>query len=223
MNESISHSGAWGIAIIVIVSVSWFFYRYFAPKSWREWAGAGAVQAFIIALYAEMYGFPLTIYLLVRFFGLDTEYVSASLWSSLVGLGETGMLVSMLLGYAIAFTGIGLFIQGWRQVYRARKDDRLVTDGLYAFVRHPQYSGLFIALFGEGVVHWPTLFSIALFPVIVLVYVWLAKREEKQMLARFGDAYLNYQQQVPMFIPRWGQWRRLADASRDRTDDRRSK
>ncbi|OZB14199.1 MAG: isoprenylcysteine carboxyl methyltransferase [Marinobacter sp. 34-60-7] len=223
MNESISHSGAWGIAIIVIVLVSWFFYRYFAPKSWREWAGAGVVKAFIIALYAEMYGFPLTIYLLVRFFGLDTEYVSASLWSSLVGLGETGMLVSMLLGYAIAFTGIGLFIQGWRQVYRARKDDRLVADGLYAFVRHPQYTGLFIALFGEGVVHWPTLFSIALFPVIVLVYVWLAKREEKQMLTRFGDAYRIYQQQVPMFIPRWGQWRRLADASRDRTDDRRSK
>jgi protein-S-isoprenylcysteine O-methyltransferase Ste14 len=218
MNEWISHSGAWGLAIIVIVLVSWFFYRYFAPKTWREWAGAGVVQAFIIALYAEMYGFPLTIYLLVRFFGLDSEYVSASLWSTLVGLGETGMFVSMLLGYAIAFTGIGLFIQGWRQVYRARKENRLVTDGLYAYVRNPQYTGLFIALFGEGVVHWPTLFSVGLFPVIVLVYVWLAYREEEQMIARFGDAYRTYQRQVPMFIPRWGQWRQLADASQDRSD-----
>ncbi len=223
MNDSINHTGAWGIAIIVIVLVSWFFYRYFAPKNWREWAGAGAVQAFIIALYAEMYGFPLTIYLLVRFFGLDSEYVSASLWSSLVGLGETGMLISMLLGYAIAFIGIGLFIQGWRQVYRARKEDRLVTDGLYAYVRHPQYTGLFIALFGEGVVHWPTLFSIGLFPVIVLIYVWLAYREEQQVIARFGEAYRTYQRQVPMFIPRWGQWRRLADASKDHTDHRGSK
>jgi protein-S-isoprenylcysteine O-methyltransferase Ste14 len=218
MNEWISHSGAWGLAIIVIVLVSWFFYRYFAPKTWREWAGAGVVQAFIIALYAEMYGFPLTIYLLVRFFGLDSEYVSASLWSTLVGLGETGMFVSMLLGYAIAFTGIGLFIQGWRQVYRARKENRLVTDGLYAYVRNPQYTGLFITLFGEGVVHWPTLFSVGLFPVIVLVYVWLAYREEEQMIARFGDAYRTYQRQVPMFIPRWGQWRQLADASQDRSD-----
>lgn len=212
MNGSINHSGTWGIAIIVIVLVSWFFYRHFAPNNWREWAGAGAVQAFIIALYAEMYGFPLTIYLLVRFFGLDSEFVSASLWSTLVGLGETGMLVSMLLGYAIAFIGIGLFIQGWRQVYRARKEDRLVTDGLYAYVRHPQYTGLFIAVFGEGVVHWPTLFSLGLFPVIVLIYVWLAYREEQQVIARFGDAYRAYQQQVPMFIPRWGQWRRLAGA-----------
>jgi protein-S-isoprenylcysteine O-methyltransferase Ste14 len=218
MNESIGHSGAWGLAIIVIVLISWFFYRYFAPKNWREWAGAGVVQAFIIALYAEMYGFPLTIYLLVRFFGLDSEYVSANLWSTLVGLGETGMFVSMLLGYALAFIGIGLFIQGWRQVHRARKEDRLVTDGLYAYVRNPQYTGLFIALFGEGVVHWPTLFSVGLFPVIVLVYVWLAYREEAQMIDRFGDAYRAYRRQVPMFIPRWGQWRQLADVSQDLSD-----
>lgn len=218
MNESIGHSGAWGLAIIVIVLISWFFYRYFAPKNWREWAGAGVVQAFIIALYAEMYGFPLTIYLLVRFFGLDSEYVSANLWSTLVGLGETGMFVAMLLGYALAFIGIGLFIQGWRQVHRARKEDRLVTDGLYAYVRNPQYTGLFIALFGEGVVHWPTLFSVGLFPVIVLVYVWLAYREEAQMIDRFGDAYRAYRRQVPMYIPRWGQWRQLADVSQDLSD-----
>ncbi|SHF67734.1 Protein-S-isoprenylcysteine O-methyltransferase Ste14 [Modicisalibacter ilicicola DSM 19980] len=214
MNDAINHTGAWGLALIVIVLVSWFFYRYFAPKNWREWAGAGAVQAFIIALYAEMYGFPLTIYLLVRFFGLDSEYVSASLWSTLVGLGETGMLISMLLGYGLAFTGIGIFIQGWRQVYKARREDHLVTGGLYALVRHPQYTGLFIALFGEGVVHWPTLFSVGLFPVIVLAYVWLAHREEKQMLARFGDAYRAYQRRVPMFIPRRGQWWELTDTSR---------
>ena len=214
MNESINHTGTWGLALIVIVLVSWFFYRYFAPKNWREWAGAGAVQAFIIALYAEMYGFPLTIYLLVRFFGLDSDYVSASLWSTLVGLGETGMLISMLLGYGLAFIGIGIFIQGWRQVYKARREDHLVTGGLYVLVRHPQYTGLFIALFGEGVVHWPTLFSVGLFPVIVLAYVWLAHREEKQMLARFGDDYRAYRRRVPMFIPRWGQWRELADTSR---------
>ena len=170
---------AWGLAAIMVVIVSWVFYRYFAPRGWREWTGAGLVQAFIIALYAEMFGFPLTVYVLIRTFGLDREYISANLWSTLVGLGETGMFVSMLVGYSLAIIGVGMFIHGWRAVYKARHDDRLVTDGQYRFVRHPQYTGLFLALFGEGVIHWPTIFSVVLFPVIVLAYYLLARKEER--------------------------------------------
>lgn len=213
MNEDITHSSIWGVAAIMIVLASWVLYRYLAPKTWREWAGAGLVQAFIIALYAEMYGFPLTIYLIVRFFGLDSANVTANLWSTLLGMGELGMLISMLLGYALLFVGIGLFIQGWRELYRARQQNRLVTTGLYSLVRHPQYTGLFIGLFGEGVVHWPTLFSVALFPVIVLAYGLLARREEKQVLAQFGEEYRAYQRRVPMFVPRFGQWRQLVERS----------
>mgnify|MGYP001116894190 CR=1 FL=1 len=219
MEEHIAHSGAWGLAIIMIVVISWFFYKYVAPKNWHEWASAGVVQAFIIALYAEMYGFPLTIYLLSRFLGLDRGDLNASLWSTLLGMGETGMMISMILGYVLVFFGIGIFFQGWRQVHRARQTNALVTDGLYRLVRHPQYTGLFIALFGEGVVHWPTLFSVALFPVIVLAYYMLAKKEEKQVLAEFGDAYRAYQQRVPMFIPRKSQWRAFIDSSSLNSDN----
>ena len=175
MNEAVAHTGAWGFTAIMIVVASWVLYRYLAPKSWREWASAGLVQAFIIALYAEMYGFPLTIYLMVRFFGLDGANLNASLWSTALGVGELGMMIAMVLGYALLFVGIGLFIQGWRELYRARQQNRLVTDGLYALVRHPQYTGLFLGLFGEGVVHWPTVFSVAIFPVIVLAYYLLAR------------------------------------------------
>ncbi len=207
MEEHIAHSGVWGFAVIMIVLASWFLYRYLAPKSWREWAGAGVVQAFIIALYAEMYGFPLTIYLLVRFFGFDRTGLSANLWSSLLGVGELGMMLSMLLGYVFLFVGIGLFAQGWRELYRARQNNVLAKTGLYRFVRHPQYTGLFLGLFGEGVVHWPTLFSIILFPVIVVIYVFLARREERQVLEEFGEEYQLYRQSVPMFFPKMNQWR----------------
>ena len=215
MKEHIAHSGAWGIALIVIVVASWFLYRYLAPKTWREWASAGVIQAFIIALYAEMYGFPLTIYLLVRFFGIDQTDFNANLWSTLLGYGETGMMISMILGYVLLFAGFGIFMEGWRELHRARQENRLVTDRLYGLVRHPQYTGLFIALFGEGIVHWPTIFSVALFPIIVLSYFLLARSEERKVVEQFGDEYRAYRTRVPMFIPRWGQWRNLATTRSD--------
>jgi len=219
MNEDIGHSAIWGLAAIMIVVVSWVLYRYLAPKTWREWASAGLVQAFIIALYAEMYGFPLTIYLMVRFFGVDSANLSASLWSTLLGVGELGMLISMVIGYALLFVGIGLFMQGWRELYRARQQNRLASGGLYSLVRHPQYVGLFIGLFGEGVVHWPTLFSVGLFPIIVLAYGLLARSEEKKVLEQFGDEYRAYQRRVPMFIPRITRWRQVVEQSTGGTDN----
>jgi protein-S-isoprenylcysteine O-methyltransferase Ste14 len=211
MERGIEHSGAWGIALIVIVIASWLLYRYLAPKTWREWAGVGLIQAFIIALYAEMYGFPLTIYLLVRFFGLDRAYLNANLWSTLLGIGETGMMISMIAGYLLLLAGFSIFLQGWRELYRARQENRLVTDGLYSLVRHPQYTGLFIALFGEGVVHWPTLFSVGLFPIIVAAYTLLARKEEQKVIEQFGETYLAYRRRVPMFIPVKGKWRQLVE------------
>lgn len=215
MTDHIAHSGAWGIALIVIVVISWFLYRYLAPRTWKEWASAGVVQAFIIALYAEMYGFPLTIYVLVRFFGLDQTNLNASLWSTLLDLGETGMMIAMILGYALLFLGIGIFMEGWRELHRAQKENRLATDRLYGLVRHPQYTGLFIALFGEGVVHWPTIFSVVLFPVIVAAYYLLARSEERDVEKERSDEYRAYRKRVPMFIPRWGQWRAMATTRDD--------
>ena len=141
-----------------------------------------------------------------------------NLWATLLGMG--GMVISMLVGYFLLFLGIGLFIEGWRELYQAHQKGRLATDGLYGLVRHPQYTGLFIGLFGEGVVHWPTVFSVTLFPLIVVAYILLARREEKQMLARFGEMYRAYRERVPMFFPGKGGWRQLIEQSRIYPDAR---
>lgn len=197
------HVGMWGLAIIVIVIASWLMYRYLAPDDWKEWTRAGVLQAFIIAFYAEMYGFPLTIYFLARFFGLDLAWTEGgNLWAQLFGT-PMAHIVAMVLGYTIVFAGASLVADGWRRIHQARREGKLMTDGIYARVRHPQYTGLFLIVFGEGVVHWPTIVSLAAFPVIVVAYTLLARQEERQMLDKFGDAYREYQRRVPMFIPRF--------------------
>lgn len=198
------HVGTWGLAIIVIAVVSWLLYRYLAPADWKEWTRAGVLQAFIIAFYAEMYGFPLTIYLLARFLGLDVAWTEGgNLWVQLFGT-PVAHVMAMILGYALVFAGATLVAEGWRTVYRARRENRLATGSVYAKVRHPQYTGLFMIVFGEGIVHWPTVISVAAFPIIVGVYTLLARKEERQMLEKFGSDYRAYQRRVPMFIPPLG-------------------
>jgi len=208
MNTHANNETLWGAAIVTILIVSWLFYRYVAPKSWREWTRAGIVQAFVIAFYAEMYGFPVTLYLLTRLFNLDVSgpLWDENLWVYLTGT-EAAMQVSMIIGYAIAIGGLFLVGAGWREIYRARREGRLAITGAYAHVRHPQYTGIFLVIFGEGVVHWPTVFSLTAFPIIVAAYVLLARREERQMLEKFGDEYRKYQERVPMFFPHWHDWR----------------
>lgn len=202
--------GGWGLAALMIVLASWIFYRYVAPKGWREWSRAGLVQAFIIALYAEMYGFPLTIYVLTSFLGVEIPWlhVSGHLWATLLGFGQVGAMVEMLLGGLFVLFGIWLLIEGWREVYRVSREGRLATDGLYGVVRHPQYLGIFLALFGQ-LIHWPTIPTLALFPIIVWAYVRLARKEEAKLIEQFGDEYRAYQRRVPMFFPRRQEWRRL--------------
>lgn len=203
-------STMWGAAALSIVIVSWLFYRALVPTSSKEWTRAGVVQAFIIAFYAEMYGFPLTVYALTRWFGLDVSgtFWDGNLWIYLTGT-PAAMLVSMIIGYSIALVGVALVTAGWREVYRARKENRMAKEGPYTSVRHPQYTGFFLVMFGEGVVHWPTVFSLAAFPIVVVAYLLLARKEERQMVERFKDEYLEYRTRVPMFLPHRGQWERF--------------
>ena len=210
MHDDAPAGGTWEFTAVMVVIASWILYRYMAPQRWRGWARAGLIQAFIIALYAEMYGFPLTIYVLSGFLGLDIPWLhqSGHLWATLFGWGHTGAMLEMLFGYAIVFFGISLLIEGWREVYQATQAERLATTGLYGLVRHPQYTGIFLALFGQ-LIHWPTIPTVVLFPIVVWAYYRLAKREEKEMIEIFGAAYRNYQDSIPMFFPHMANWKRF--------------
>ena len=208
MNNFSMHYGHWGWVLIMVLIASWVLYRFVAPRSWRDWMGAGLVQAFIIALYAEMYGFPLTIYLLTGFLGIDLPLTgfSGHLWATMLGYGATGAMLEMMLGGLFIVVGLVLLIRGWVQVYRTSLEGKLATEGVYGVVRHPQYTGIILAVFGQ-VIHWPTVITLLLFPLIVWAYVRLAKREESALTECFGEEYQAYRQRVPMLFPHLRNWR----------------
>ena len=205
MPQHIAHSGAWGLAIIMIVVASWLFYRYFAPKNWHEWAGAGLVQAFLIALYAEMYGFPLTIYILTGVLGSrypvlnPFSHASGHLLLTFLGGGAVMMTVIHLVSNGLVIIGFAIMWKGWKLIHGAKGE--LVTSGPYAYVRHPQYAGLFIIMIGM-LIQWPTIITAVMFPVLAFVYYRLSKREEGEMIKLFGDEYKRYMVKTPMFIPK---------------------
>ena len=200
----------WVIAALSIVVVSWAYYRAFRPATGKDWSRAGVVQAFIIAFYAEMYGFPVTLYAMTRVLGVDVSgtFWDGNLWVYLTGT-PASIMMSMMIGYSLVFLGVKLVSAGWREVYRARSENRMAAEGPYAAVRHPQYTGFFLVVFGESVAHWPTLLSLAAFPVIVAAYVVLARQEEREMLRRFGHHYVIYRRRAGTFLPHAKQWREL--------------
>lgn len=155
-----------------------------------------------------MYGFPLTIYLLTGFQGIDLPLTgfSGHLWATMLGYGATGAMLEMMLGGVFIVVGLALLIRGWVQVYRTSLEGKLATQGIYGVVRHPQYTGIMLAVFGQ-VIHWPTVITLLLFPLIVWAYVRLAKREESALTERFGEEYQTYRQRVPMLFPRLRNWR----------------
>ena len=205
--------GFWSLVVLNAAIFVLFVLSFLTPIKRREWRSFGVFTAFVVALFTEMYGFPLTIYILTAVLGSrypalnPFSHASGHLWITLLGGGAGMSALIHLVSNGLMLGGLLLMGAGWRRIHRAKGE--LVTGGVYAWVRHPQYAGLFLVTVGM-LVQWPTIITAAAWPVLLAVYYRLARREEREAEERFGEPYRAYRAQVPMFVPSWKQPPQLA-------------
>ncbi len=208
MTDAAPAYGLWSLVIINSAIFIFFAFSFFRPQTKRDWRSFGAFSAFLVALFTEMYGFPLTIYFLSGW--LQSNYPQVD-WLS----HDAGHLLEMLFGWqanphwgpfhilSMLFIGAGFWLlaAAWRVLYNAQKRGTLATEGPYARVRHPQYIGFVLIMFGF-LLQWPTILTLLMFPVLVYMYLRLARHEEKEVRAEFGAVYDRYAARTPAFLPR---------------------
>jgi protein-S-isoprenylcysteine O-methyltransferase Ste14 len=200
--------GFWSLVVFNSAVFIFFAFSFFRPTNQRDWRSFGAFSAFLVALFTEMYGFPLTIYLLSGW--LQSSYPEVDWFAH-----SSGHLPEMFFGWranphfgpfhlvsmVVIGSGFVLLARAWPVLYRAQRAEALAETGPYARVRHPQYGGFVLIMLGF-LLQWPTVLTVLMFPVLVFMYWRLALREEREAERVFGKAYQKYAERVPRFIPR---------------------
>jgi protein-S-isoprenylcysteine O-methyltransferase Ste14 len=202
--------GLWWLVVINSLVFIIFAFSFAKPQSARDWRSLGAFSAFIVALFTEMYGFPLTIYLLSgwlgsRYPGIDfMTHDAGHLLETLFGWrGNPHFGPFHLLSFVFIGGGFILLASAWDVLYKAQRTGTLATSGPYATIRHPQYVAFVLIMFGF-LLQWPTLLTLIMFPILLLVYARLSFNEERDARARFGEEYTRYAARTPAFFPRLG-------------------
>jgi protein-S-isoprenylcysteine O-methyltransferase Ste14 len=201
--------GLWSLVIINSVIFIAFAFSFTKPSTKYDWRSFGMFSAFIIALFTEMYGFPLTIYFLsgwlaqhypdINFFSHENGH----LWHTLLGLsGNAHFNALHIVSNVLILLGFWLLASAWKVLYGAQITNSLATSGAYSYIRHPQYAAFVIIMVGF-LLQWPTLLTVIMFPILVYVYIRLARHEESLAVAQFGETYKDYMNSTPAFIPVW--------------------
>jgi len=208
MNEESAY-GVWSLVVINSLVFILFAFSFTRPRTTRDWRSLGAFSAFIVALFAEMYGFPLTIYLLAgwlssRYPGLNLyAHDTGHLWHTLLGMDSHAHNDPLhIFSELVVFSGVILLAASWMVLLRAQRRRMLATTGPYAYIRHPQYAAFILIMLGF-LLQWPTIPTLLMFPVLVTMYMRLAHREETEIRTEFGEVYNWYAATTPTFFPRW--------------------
>ena len=208
MTEDAPAYGLWLLVAANSVIFIMFAFSFGKPQSPRDWRSFGMFSAFIVALFAEMYGFSLSIYLMsgwlqTRYPSLDLmSHDAGHLWSTMFGLtGNPHLSVLHILSFVFIGGGFMLLSAAWPYLLAAQKQGRLATRGVYGRIRHPQYVGFMSILFGF-LLQWPTILTLVMFPFLVFMYVHLAHTEEAEARNIFGEEYDRYAARVPGWFPR---------------------
>lgn len=166
----------WGASMSVIVAETFGFSQRLS-----------SVVSFIVAFYIAMHGIPVSIYSILWVFGADPNW-----WVPFDNL------LLEIPGIILFFIGGLLVILGWSKIFNNK--DSLVTDGVYKHVRHPQYLGILLATLSLIIYRFSPI-SVMLWPILVIIYYRLARKEEKEIEGKFGEKYREYRRNVSMFMP----------------------
>jgi len=214
MTEQAPAYGLWFLVVLNSAVFIIFAFSFARPETPRDWRAFGAFSAFIVALFTEMYGVPLTIYLIsgwlqARYPGIDLlSHDAGHLWLTLFGIkGDPHFGPLHLLSGVVIGGGFILLSAAWNKLYRAQRHHRLATAGVYGRIRHPQYVAFILIMLGF-LIQWPTILTLVMFPLLVAMYVRLARSEEREAVRAFGAEYIAYEAAVPGWFPRLSnRWR----------------